>query len=254
MKDNNENNTSQMLSLLYARKAKEIIDSNSKKYYIIIIVIGIMIIFSILDILEETHNPIISDYMNDLIIAILAVVSILLLSILLSIILRWKKKMLSWSNLFENNSIVAEIIMLMNKRSKEEALIAIANILEGIDNPLLSYLNSNQNNKKNFLDVKINDHITFDVLIDPSRIISLPQKKLEQTLTEKGSIIIKVIDEQIVENDILSFEKQIREYHLLCKRKIRLAFIIGKSINPNTEKIPQKIVTKNKYIEKFRLC
>ena len=252
MKKNNDYSKSQIMVTQYAHKSAEILNSTAKNYYIIIIVIGIMIIFSILDILAENHYPVISDYLNDLIIMILAILSVILLSILLSIILKWKNMMFLWSDLFEHSSLVTEITILMNKRSKEDALVAAANLFEDISYSLLRYLESEQN-KRNFLDVRINENIIFDILVDPDRIIRSNIKELKQILEEKGSIIIKVIDEQVNSNDVIFFYQKIKEYHLHNKRKIRLALIIGKSINPNAEKISQKIINKNKYIENFLL-
>ncbi|MGD1838871.1 MAG: hypothetical protein ACPKPY_12550 [Nitrososphaeraceae archaeon] len=252
MKKNNDHSKSRIMVTQYANRSAEILNSTAKNYYIIIIVIGIMIIFSILDILAEIHYPVISDYLNDLIIMILAISSVILLSLLLSIILKWKNMMVLWSDLFEHNSIVTEVKILMNKRSKEDALVAIANLFDDMSHSLLSYLESDQN-KRNLLDVKINENIIFDILIDPDRIIRSNIKGLKQILEEKGSIIIKIIDEQVNSNDVLFFNNKVKEYHLRSKRKIRLALIIGKSINPNAEKISQKIINKNKYIENFLL-
>ena len=160
--------------------------------------------------------------------------------------------MFLWSDLFEHSSLVTEITILMNKRSKEDALVAAANLFDDISYSLLRYLESEQN-KRNFLDVRINENIIFDILVDPDRIIRSNIKELKQILEEKGSIIIKVIDEQVNSNDVLFFYQKIKEYHLRNKRKIRLALIIGKSINPDAEKISQKIINKNKYIENFLL-
>ena len=53
MKKNNDYSKSQIMVTQYAHKSAEILNSTAKNYYIIIIVIGIMIIFSILDILAE---------------------------------------------------------------------------------------------------------------------------------------------------------------------------------------------------------
>ncbi|MGD1834615.1 MAG: hypothetical protein ACPKQO_02715 [Nitrososphaeraceae archaeon] len=255
MDENDENDEyikSPIMATQYAKKAAEILNSISKNHYIVLAVIGLIIVFSILDILAETDYAVISDYVSDVIITILAGISVILLSILLFLTLKWKKMMFSWSYLFERNSIITGLILSMNKRTKEDALNAISDIFDDLCDPLSNYLKSDQD-KKDFFDVKINEEKAFDVLLDSERIIKSDNNELKNILDEKGAIIIRINDKDIDREDVVEFEKITKEYHMKSKKKIRLALMIGENVSDDAEIIAQKIDKSHKYIRYFVL-
>ena len=250
--EDNEDIKSPIMATQYAKKAAEILNSISKNHYIVLAVIGLIIVFSILDILAETDYAVISDYVSDVIITILAIISVILLSFLLFLTLKWKKMMHSWSYLFERNSLITGMILSMNNRSKEDVLNALSDVFDDLCDPLSNYLKVDKN-KNELFDVKINENKTFDLLLDSHRINTSDNKDLKKILEEKGSIVVKIHDNDINQEEVLVFEKIIKDYHIKNKKKIRLALMIGENVSDNAEIIAQKIDKSNKYIKNFVL-
>ena len=91
----------------------------------------------------------------------LAVVVYLLYSLINS-----RKKLHHWADIFERNSIKAGITISMSTTSKEHALRALSETIEGIGEPLREYLSSSPDRYKNLIDIQVDKDTVFDILID----------------------------------------------------------------------------------------
>jgi hypothetical protein len=267
--DNNKNNhqnesreeqeqqliNSPILATRYAHRSSKLIYSIEKNFYWIIGIIGILFILSLLDFLKM-HD--ILPFSLDTPITIFSAISMAALGYTFRIILKSKRILESWADMFERNSIRAGMNISMASKSKEEAVHAIAETIEEIGEPLRKYLSS-KDNFNEFLNVSVvrkagnsssssdtddNNREMFDVLIDADHVSKINNNIdddsnnnnnnnnqisncLIEALKEYGGIIIKIIDGTITNDIIASFSKQLRSYTSLTKNKVHLAIVIG---------------------------
>ena len=127
-------------------------------------------------------------------------------------LLRSKKILNRWADVFERNSIIAGINISMNKLSKEEALTAIAESVEEIGQPLRHYFSKSRDLKK-FIDVPLGKEIVFDVLLDKD-IRGIPDD-LRNVLRITGAVIIKIESDMVDADKVTIFSRLI---FLLRKR------------------------------------
>lgn len=243
---------SPILATRYAHRSSKLIYSIEKNFYWIIGIIGILFILSLLDFLKM-HD--ILPFSLDTPITIFSAISMAALGYTFRIILKSKRILESWADMFERNSIRAGMNISMASKSKEEAVHAIAETIEEIGDPLRKYLSS-KDNFNEFLNVSVvrkagnsssdtddNNRGMFDVLIDADHVTKITNNtdddsnnnnnnnqisnSLIEALKEYGGIIIKIIDGNITNDIIASFSKQLRSYTSLTKNKVHLAIVIG---------------------------
>lgn len=230
----------------YSSEASQLIKSFTKNIPIVVIILVLIMSVTTLDLVMDLGiTRILSDETIDAI--IIAVSLFLILFTLFSVrpVLRSRKILEKWSNLFENNAIRTGIILTIKDKSKEEILYALPQVIDQIAIPLEYYLS--KSDKKEFYNVMIDD-ITIDILIDKSTIKSIDSDSLKNVIQEYGSILIKIVDKVIDKSITQDFLKSLQNYK---KRgnKIGLAIIIGESISQESyilaNKIKDKTISEN---------
>jgi hypothetical protein len=242
---------SPVMATKYAHTASILVYSLSKNFVFIIGVISALTVIAILDVLNVVgYMKVIPDVVYDSMIVTFSVILLIVILYLLNTLLKTKKKFSSWADTFERNSIKTGMNIAMIKKSKEEAIGAVAETVAQIGEPLRNYI-SLKENIKNFLDVKIknnNDNIFFDVLIDQDHIkndlsyVSTDNSiSLKRSLLEYGAVVISVIEGTVGNEDVRSFYNSLSKYVSLTKNKVGLALIIGDSISEGAGNIARQL-------------
>ena len=243
-----EHSLSPILSTRYAYKAAKVIRAIGKNFVVIIGIVAAILFFAIIDILQETGYITLlpNDDITDAIIAVLVAGSLAALAYAFWMLIRSRNMLNNWAYSFEQNSIRSGISIVMADKSKEEAIKAIAEVVEEIGDPLRKYIESKENLNE-FIDVfpdsiaknerqlSQNQKISFDVLIDEHRVQAIETASnykiaydLKKILKKYGSIIVKIIDGTIDRKSVQSFSKSISDY--TKKNEVGLALLIGDDI------------------------
>jgi hypothetical protein len=123
------------------------------------------------------------DDITDIIITALVGGSLAVLVLAFWLLIRSRNMLDNWACVFEQNAIRTGISITMADKSKEEALLAIAEVVEEVSHPLSKYIESKANFNE-FIDVlsdsmvenerlrsqQQEQKISFDVLIDEIRV------------------------------------------------------------------------------------
>lgn len=256
----------------YAHKSSKLIRSIEKIFYPIIGLIAALLVFAIVDMTHIlTIYNIMSDRTQDIIIASTAAILLIAVAYLLYIVIKSRRMLHHWADIFERNSIKAGLTISMSNISKENILGALSETIEGIGEPLREYLSSSPENYKNLIDVRITKDTVFDILIDSDRLTnratsdqvssvtlplnttttsssppspspsstSIPDRDLYESVREYGAIIVKVVTSgnRISKETVKSFQEEIQEYISLTKNKVGLALIAGNSIDAEAEEL-----------------
>lgn len=231
----------------YSSEASQLIKSFTKNIPLVVTILILIVSTTTLDLIMDLgFTRILSDGTIDAM--IIAESLFLILFTLFSIrpVLRSRKILEKWSNLFENNAIRTGIILTIKDKSKEEILYALPEVIDQIAIPLEYYLS--KSDKKEFYNVNIDDITTFDILIDKSTIKSIDSDSLKNVIQEYGSILIKIVDKVIDKSIAQDFLKSLQNYKKRVN-KIGLAIIIGESISQEcfilANKIKDKTISKN---------
>lgn len=243
---------SPILATRYAHRSSNLIYSIEKNFYWIIGLIGMLFLLSLLDFLNMHY---IFPFSLDTPITIFSAISMIVLGYTFRIILKSKRMLESWADMFERNSIRAAMTISMANLSKEEAVHAIAETIEEIGEPLRKYFSS-KDNFNEFLNVSFSKNgdskddvnkIIFDVLIDAELVVKADAGKINRNqqisnslidvLKECGAIIIKIIDGTITRETVASFSKQLNSYISSTKNKVHLAIIIGNDASEESYKL-----------------
>jgi hypothetical protein len=247
-----EHSLSPILSTRYAYKAAKMIRVIGKNFLVLIGIVAAVLFFAIIDILQETGYIALlpSDDITDIIIAGLVAGSLAALVCAFWMLVRSRNMLNNWANVFEQNSIRSGISIAMADKSKEEAVRAIAQVVEEVGDPLRKYIESKENLDE-FIDVSPNSiannerqlsqqkqEISFDVLIDEDRVQRIGTaaddsiaNDLKEILKKYGSIIVKIVDGTIDKKSVQSFSKSISDYVSMSKNiKVGLALMIGEDV------------------------
>lgn len=231
----------------YSSEASQLIKSFTKNIPLVVTILILIVSTTTLDLIMDLgFTRILSDGTIDAM--IIAESLFLILFTLFSIrpVLRSRKILEKWSNLFENNAIRTGILLTIKDKSKEEILYALPEVIDQIAIPLEYYLS--KSDKKEFYNVNIDDITTFDILIDKSTIKSIDSDSLKNVIQEYGSILIKIVDKVIDKSTTQDFLKSLQNYKKRVN-KIGLAIIIGESISQEcyilANKIKDKTISKN---------
>jgi hypothetical protein len=237
----------------YSSEASQLIKSFTKNIPFVIIILILIVSMTTVDLIMDLgFTRILSDETIDAM--IIAVSSFLIVFTLFAVrpVLRSRKILEKWSNLFENNAIRTGILLAIKDKSKEEILYALPEVIDQIAIPLENYLS--RSDKMEFYNVNTDDITTFDILIDKSTIKSIDSDSLKNVIQEYGGILIKIVDKVIDKSIAQDFLKSIQRYK---KRgnKIGLAIIVGESISQESyilaNKIKDKTISENLiFIEK----
>jgi hypothetical protein len=257
---------SPILSTRYAYKAAKMIHAIGKNFLIIIGIVAAVLCFTIIDILQETGYITLlpSDNTTDIIIAGLVSGSLAALAYAFWMLARSRNMLNNWADAFEQNSIRSGMSIAMADNSEEEAVRAIAEVVEEVGEPLRKYIESKENLNE-FIDMPSDSlaknkrqqtqKISFDVLIDEDRVQRIGTaandsiaNDLKETLKKYGSIIVKIVDGTIDKKSVQSFSKSISDYAFRSekKKKVGLALMIGDNIAPDADRLVRSHSRMNK--------
>jgi hypothetical protein len=239
---NNDNNydfsSSTILTSRYGHESTRVIHVIEKNLLLIVAIIVAMAVLSILNtlgVLEylEAHNV---DYIVDVIISIILVA---VLAPLIILILKARRTLDRWADMFERNTIVTTMNIAMKNRSKEEAILALPQAARQISEPLQEYFNSKRSGGKDiseFLNVSIDSDLVFDVLIDAKHVkddgsSDNTSNNLRRVLKEYGAIVIYVIDGNVDKHSVEAFTDSLSQYNAITNNQIGLGLIIAENVS-----------------------
>ena len=226
----------------YSSEASQLIKSFTKNIPIVVLILILIASMTTFDLIMDLgFTRILSDETIDAMIISVSLFLTVFTFITVRPLLKSQKVLGKWSNLFENNAIKTGILLTINDKSKEEILHALSQIIDQIATPLQNYLSKNDN--KEFYNISVGNTI-FDVLIDKTTIKSIDSDSLKNTINDYGSILVKIvennIDKQITENVLNSLQEYKKNGN-----KIGLSLIIGESISQESFNSINKIKDKN---------
>jgi hypothetical protein len=226
----------------YSSQASQLIKSFTKNIPIVVLVLILIASMTTFDLIMDLgFTRILSDETIDAMIISVSLFLIVFTFFTVRPLLKSQKVLDKWSNLFENNAIKTGILLTIKDKSKEEILHALSQIIDQIATPLQNYLSKTDN--KEFYNISVGNTI-FDVLIDKTTIKSIDSDSLKNTINDYGSILVKIvendIDNQITENVLNSLQEYKKNGN-----KIGLSMIIGESISQESFNIINKIKDKN---------
>jgi len=250
----------------YAHESSKMIRSIEKTFYPIIGLIAALIVLAILDISDVVSKyNLLPDKTYDMIITFVATILLVVVAYLLYSLIKSRKTLHLWADVFERNSIKAGITISMSTRSKEHVLRALSETIEGIGEPLREYLSFSPESYKNLIDVQVDKDTVFDILIDKDHLtnriplkelsnIALPSKSSSSSVPERqqpikeisdliestmgyGAIAAKVINGRISRETVKSFQEALQRYISSTRNKIALALIVGESIDEEADNL-----------------
>lgn len=244
--DNYDFSSSTILTSKYGHESTRLIHVVEKNLLLIMAIIVAMAVLSILNtlgVLEHLYSHDV-DYIFDVILSVILVVVLVPLIILL---LKSRRTLDRWTDMFERNTIVTTMNIAMTNRSKEEAILALPNSIQQISEPLQEYIYSKRNDMSEFLNVSVNN-LVFNVLIDADRVLidgssnssSKSNNNLKRVLKEYGGVIIKIIDGDIRKNLIESFADSLIKYNSITGHRLGMGLVIGDSLTDDAKEYANK--------------
>jgi hypothetical protein len=224
------------VSTLYTRKSAKLIRSAEKGTSLIIIAIAVLIVISLIDTFEvENASELLPrDLILDVLVSFFSVVVLGLTGIMFLSLLRSRRTLEKWADMFEQNAMRTSLSIALSGTSKEEIVRALPEVVEELGKPLEAYISKGPFTE--FFDVIIKGQNRFDILIDSQRIISSKdQLNLKQLLSEYGAIAARIIDKDIDENDVALFSDNLRRYKLKSENDIGLAILVCSKISSKAE-------------------
>jgi hypothetical protein len=249
--ENPQSFNSPILATKYAHESSKLVYSIEKNFYLIICIISSLFILSLLDFLEvQGIFPVSIDF----VITIFSAISIAILSYTIPNIIKSKRILRSWADMFERNSIRAGLNISLINKDKEEAIHAIAETIEEVGEPLRKYISS-KDNFNEFLNVSYpsddkadTNKILFDVLIGSERMVSVKNNdtenigtRLQDIFKDYGTIVVKIIDGTVTNDIVKSFSNDIHSYKLASKNKIHIAIIICEDVSEDSYALAMKL-------------
>jgi hypothetical protein len=248
--------SSMILTSRFGYASTKLIHSVEKNLYIVLAVIVSIATLSILNtlgILNYLH-PENVDYFVDL---TLSIVLIIVVVPLVFLIIKSKKVLDKWNDMFEKNTISTSMNIVMEDRTKGEALKALAFSVGEISEPLQAYIESKKSGLSEFYDVNVNADLKFDILLDANHVLndgSTISNNLKQILQYYGAAVVKIVDGAIDKNTVKSFVNSLSTYASLTKTEIGLGLIIGEEIRREGQEFANKAsYLKRRRIEKLLL-
>jgi hypothetical protein len=243
---------SPVLATKYAHTASNLVRTLAKNFVFIVAVISALIILAVLDVLHVVgYMKVIPDVVYDSMIVIFSVILLIVILYLLNTLLKSKKILNSWADTFERNSIKTGINIAMTNKSKEQAIVAVAETVAQMGEPLRNYI-SLKENLKSFLDVNVKNNsdndTLFDVLIDQDHVKNETihsstnnSSNLKQSLMEYGAVLIKIVEGTVDNETVHAFYDSLSKYVSLTKNKVGLALIIGDNLSEDAGIIARQL-------------
>ena len=172
---------------------------------------------------------------------------------LVLLLLRSRKVLDRWTDMFERNTIATAMKIAMTRRGKEEAILALAQSVDEISEPLEEYIMSKKSDLTEFLDVSIGDgktSTTYDILIDSSHVLNGDDRNkgnsLRKVLEDYGAVIIKIVDGYVDRSHVESFVDSLAKYASVSKNPIGLGTIIGEDISEEAKESVSKFISERR--------
>jgi hypothetical protein len=235
--------SSTILTARFGHESVKLIHLVERNLYIVIVLIAAIVILSITNILG------VLDYfsygnVDRLVDVILLVILIVVLVPLAVLLLRSRKVLDRWTDMFERNTIATAMRIAMTGRGNEEAVRALPQAVEQIGTPLQDYIKSKKSDLKEFLNISIDKNLVFDVLIDTNHVSSQNGgNSLREILEDYGAVIIKVVDSTVDSKSVESFINSLEKYISLTKNQVGLGLIIGEGISRQAKEHASKFST-----------
>ena len=229
--------SSTILTSRFGYASAKLIHSVEKNLYVVLAVILSIATLSILNtlgILNYLH-PENVDYFVDLILSIVLIVVVIPLVFL---IVKSRRVLDNWNDMFEKNTITTSMNITMKERTELEALKALAFSVREISEPLQAYLESKKSDLSEFFNVNTDAHLKFNILLDANHVLnngSTISNDLKRTLQDFGPVVVRIIDGAIDKNTVQSFVNSLSTYASLTKTNIGLGLIIGEEIQRDAQ-------------------
>ena len=206
---NDQSSHSPIIPTRYAHHASQLIHRITKKMVLTIIFLCPLFFLAIVDALRLVgFRNIIGDQNLDNIIVIFSGCLLIVVIFLFRSLFNSRKVLDRWADLFERNSIIAGLNISMNKLNKEEALMAVAETIEEIGEPLQRFFSDTRDLNK-FIDVVRGKKNVFDILLDKD-INGIPGD-LRSVLNEYGAVIIKIESGKVDVDTVVLFSRLLSE-------------------------------------------
>jgi hypothetical protein len=241
--DDYDSEISTVLTSKFGYASAKVIHSVEKNLYIVLTVIVSIAVLSILNILGIL-NYIYAENVDYFVDLFLSIVLIVVVVPLVFLILKSRRVLDKWNDMFERNTISASINISMTNRTSKDALLSLIYSVNEISDPLQSYIESKKSDLSEFLDVTLDVGLKFDVLLDGNNVIddgSQISNNLVQTLRDYGAIVVKITDGVVDENVVKSFVDVLSRYTSATKNKIGLGLIIGEEISENAHMATKRV-------------
>ena len=142
---------------------------------------------------------------------LLSIILVLVLAPLISLVIKSRKVLDKWNDMFEKNTITTSMKIIMANKSKEEALKAVVLSIGQITEPFKEYKESTKSDLTEFFDVSLDKNTILDVAMIADK---LPSKSsLKKVLDEFGMILIKIIDGTV---DKKTLRKSYKIFRFIC--------------------------------------
>ena len=229
--------SSTILTSRFGYASAKLIHSVEKNLYVVLAVILSIATLSILNtlgILNYLH-PENVDYFVDLTLSIVLIVVVIPLVFL---IVKSRRVLDNWNDMFEKNTITTSMNITMKDRTELEALKALAFSVREISEPLQAYLESKKSDLSEFFNVNTDAHLKFNILLDANHVLnngSTISNNLKRTLQDFGPVVVRIIDGAIDKNTVESFVNSLSTYASMTKTHIGLGLIIGEEIQRDAQ-------------------
>jgi len=217
-----------VLTTRFGITSAKLIHSVEKNLYVvmgIIVSITVLSILNISGILDYLYAEEV-DYQVDV---LLSIILVLVLAPLISLVIKSKKVLDKWNDMFEKNTITTSMKIIMADRNKEEALKAVVLSIGKIIEPFKEYKESTKSNLTEFLDVSLDKNTTIDVAMIAGKLP--PKSSLKKVLDEFGMILIKIIDGTVDKKTVENLVKSLGTYVSNTQHNIGLVILIGEEIS-----------------------
>jgi hypothetical protein len=241
--DDSDYASSTILTSRFGYASAKLIHTVEKNLYIVLAVILSIASLSLLNtlgILNHLYSENV-DYFVDI---VLSIVLIAVVAPLVYLIVKSRRVLDNWNDMFERNTISTSLNIAMTSRSGEDVLRALSYSIEEIAEPLQGYIESKKSDLSEFLGININGNLEFDILLESNRVIkdgSIISNALDEVLRVYGSVVVKIINGIIDQNAVESFVYSLSTYTSLTKNQIGLSLILGEEITRDARQYANKV-------------
>lgn len=262
--NNNSNNTSNstspsssslVLTARYGHESSKLIHLIEKNLYI---VIGLIVFTAALSIVNAFGFHYFFQYSEDVDFIVDVSLAVILIAVaipLIILVLKSRKTLDRWDDMFEINTLSISIGIAMANRTKEEACRAIMQSVEQVNQPLSDYVIANKSNFKEFMNVSVDKNITFDILIDSDRALEDKDNSssgmLRNILKTYGAIVVKIFDDKVDNASVETYVNSLLHYISGTKNHVGLSIIVGEKISSKTQEYAEQLLKKYKRSKKI---